>query len=168
MEDDDFISKTRRKKQMHDLQAVGAALTKLSAEQISHLSLPDELREAVLDAKRFTKHEAIRRQLQYIGRIMRDMDVAPIAAQIEALHAPSHRQTALFHRAEKWRTDMIADPTTINAFAAEFPGVDAKQLQVLVSKAAAEHASGRPPKHFRELFHAINAAIQAAAAKPGA
>lgn len=161
--DDDLISKTQRKKQMHDLQSVGAALTKLSAEQLARLELPDELREAVLEAKRFTKHEAIRRQLQYIGRIMRGMDVGPIAEQVEAMHAPSHRQTALFHRAEKWRNDIVADPGTIQQFVTEFPGMDAAKLRDLASKAGAEHAAGKPPKHYRELFHAINGAIQAAA-----
>ena len=60
MEDDDFISKTRRKRQMHDLQAIGAALVKLSPESLSRLDLPEALREAVLAAQRFTKHEARR------------------------------------------------------------------------------------------------------------
>lgn len=161
MEDDEFISKTRRKKQMHDLQSVGAALTKLSAEELARLELPDELREAVLEARRITKHEGLRRQIQYIGRIMRNLDdVAPIAAQLEALHAPSHRQTALFHRAEKWRADILADPNTIGQFVAEFPGADAEALRALAAKAAAERASEQPPKHFRQLFHAINAVLQ--------
>jgi ribosome-associated protein len=161
MEDDEFISKTRRKKQMHDLQSLGADLTKLSAEQLARLELPEELREAVLDAKRITKHEGLRRQLQYIGRIMRKLeDVAPIAAQLEALHAPSNRQTALFHRAEQWRTDILADPSTIGRFVAEFPDADAGILRDLAGKAAAERAAEKPPKHFRQLFHAINAVLQ--------
>jgi ribosome-associated protein len=160
MEDDEFISKTQRKKQAHDLQLVGKALTKLSAEELARLELPDELREAVLDARRITKHEGLRRQVQYIGRIMRNLDVAPIAAQIEALHAPSNRQTALFHRAEKWRTEILADPDTIGLFVAEFPGTDGEALRSLAVKAAAERAAEQPPKHFRQLFHTINAILQ--------
>jgi ribosome-associated protein len=160
MEDDEFISKTQRKKRMHDLQSVGAALTKLKAEQLARIEMPDELREAILEAKRFTKHEALRRQLQYIGRMMRNLDVGPIAAQLEALHAPSGRQTALFHRAEAWRDEIVADPGTIARFVEEFPGADAARLRTLATKAAAERAAERPPKHFRELFHEINAIVQ--------
>src|SRR6185312_415015 len=102
MDEDDFISKTRRKKQMHELQDVGAQLVALSAEQLARIEMPDTLREAIEDARRFTRHEARRRQIQYIGRIMRDIDAAPIVDQLTALTAPCRRQTALFHVAERW------------------------------------------------------------------
>ena len=160
MKDDDLISKTRRKKEMHDRQAVGAALTKLSAEQLARIELPAELRDAILEAKRFTRHEALRRQLQYIGRIMRDLDVGPIAAQLSAMHAPTHRQTALFHVAERWRDDFIADPGTITRFAQEFPRANITGLGELAKAAAAERAAEKPPKRYRELFHVINAIVQ--------
>ena len=79
---------------------------------------------------------------------------------IQALHAPSSRQTALFHRAEQWRTEILADPGTIARFVAEFPGADAEALRGLAAKAAAERAAEKSPKHFRQLFHAINAVLQ--------
>ncbi len=160
MEDDDFISKTRRKKQMLEVQELGVALAKLSAEQLARFDLPEELREAVLEAKRYTKHEAIRRQMQYIGRMMRGMDVAAISEQLAALHAPSSRQTALFHLAEKWRTDLLSDPAAVERFVAEFPGADPARLHSLVEAAAKERRTSNPPRRFRELFHAINAALQ--------
>src|SRR5690242_11964609 len=121
MEDDDFISKTRRKKQMTALQDLGAELVKLSPEQLARIEMPEELREAILECKRFSKHEAVRRQKQYIGRIMRDMDADPIARQLEAMHAPSRIQTALFHRAEEWRTEIVARDEAIEQFVREFP-----------------------------------------------
>jgi ribosome-associated protein len=114
----------------------------------------------VLEAKRFTKHEAIRRQMQYIGRMMRGMDVAGISQQLAALHAPSNRQTALFHLAEKWRTDLLADPGALERFVAEFPLADLQGLRALVEAAAKERRTSNPPKRFRELFHAINAVLQ--------
>jgi ribosome-associated protein len=160
MEDGEFISKTQRKKQMHDVQALGVALTKLSAEQLARFNLPELLHDAVLEAKRHTTHEAIRRHAQYIGKIMRDMDVQPIAAQLAALNAPTNRDTALFHRAEKWRTQILADPSLIAAFVAEFPSADAKAIAILAEKATAERAAERAPKHYRELFHAINDAVR--------
>ena len=160
MEEDDFISKTQRKKQMTDLQDVGAELVELSAEQLARLNLPDRLREAVEDARRFTRHEARRRQIQYIGRIMRDIDAGPIAEQLAALKAPSKRQTALFHVAERWRTELIADPESIARFVQEFPEADPHRIRALVDDAREEKRTARPPKQFRELFHVLTAIVQ--------
>ena len=160
MDDDDFISKTRRKKQMAELQDLGAALVKLSREQLERIQMPGELREAVLECQRFTKHEAIRRQMQYIGRIMRGIDAGPIAAQLAAMHAPSRRDTALFHLAEKWRSEMLADPAAIDRFVHAFPAADPHRLRGLVDAAGAERRAERSPRNFRELFHVINAIVQ--------
>lgn len=166
MEEDDFISKTQRKRLMSELQDVGADLVKLSREQVLRLDLPEGLREAVLECQGITKHEARRRQVQYIGRLMRDLDAAPIVAQLAALKAPSKKDTALFHLAEKWRDEMLGDPDAVARFAREFPGADAKRLAALVEAARAERAAGRTPKHFRQLFHALNTAVQEQARQP--
>jgi ribosome-associated protein len=160
MSDENLISKTRRKRQAHDLQDLGKALTRLRADQLRRIEMPDDLREAVADCREMTKHEAIRRQLQYIGRIMRDMDCAPIAAQLGALHAPSHLQTTLFHRAERWRADILADPGNVERFVEAHPAADAKRLLELASAAAAERQAEQPPKRYRELFQAINEILQ--------
>ena len=160
MDEDDFISKTRRKRQMRDLQDAGAALVKLSRGELARIDLPEELREAVLECKRFTKHEAIRRQMQYIGRIMRDLDSSPIIEQLAALEAPSRRQTALFHVAEKWRQEMMSDPESVKRFVIEFPEADPDLLRGLISRAQEEKRAQRPPRQFRELFHVLNALVQ--------
>jgi ribosome-associated protein len=166
MEEDEFISKTRRKRQMSELQDVGAALVRLSPEQIARLGLPERLRDAVLDCKRLTKHEAIRRQKQYIGRLMRDVDAGPIVEQLNALESPSRQQTALLHVVEAWRDEMLRDPTAIDRFAREFPHADAHRLRVLTSAAGEERKAKRAPKHFRELFHLINTIVQDQARHP--
>jgi ribosome-associated protein len=160
MEEDDFISKTRRKKHMIELQKVGADLVRLSPEQLARIEMPEELREAVLQCQRFTKHEAVRRQMQYIGRIMRDLDSGPIMDQLAALHAPSHQQTALFHLAEKWRDELLSDGDAATRFVKEFPEADPHRLRALCEKAHAERDAEKPPKHYRELFHVLNAIIQ--------
>ncbi len=160
MEEDDFISKTRRKRQMTELQQVGAALVELSDEQLARIDLPDGLREAVRDARRFTKHEALRRQIQYIGRLMRDLDAGPIAEQLAALHAPSRRQTALLHVAERWRRDLLDDPAALERFVREFPATDSRRLEALVAGAREEKRVGRPPRQFRELFHVLDAIVR--------
>ena len=159
-EDDEFISKTRRKRQMTELQDVGAALVRLSPEQLARLDLPEALREAILECKRFRKHEAIRRQMQYIGRLMRDVDAAPIVEQLQAIEAPSRKQTALLHLAEKWREEMMHNAEAIERFAREFPHANVPRLRALTAAAAEEKRAGRAPKHFRELFHLVNTIIQ--------
>ena len=164
--EEDFISKTRRKKDATALQDVGSALVKLSREQLARIDMPEELREAVLQCQRFNKHEAIRRQVQYIGKLMRHIDPAPIVAQLSALEAPSRKQTALFHVAEKWRDDILRDDAAIGRFAAEFPAANTPRLKALAGAAREERSAGRAPKHFRELFHAINNTVQEHARKP--
>ena len=160
MEEDDFISKTQRKRQMHDLQDIGKALVKLSREQLARIDMPESLREAVSECRRFTKHEAIRRQMQYIGRIMRDIDAAPIAAQLSEIEAPSRRQTALFHVAEKWRDDFLQSPAAIATFVSQYPEADAEKLRHLAEQAREEKRTSKPPKRYRELFHVLNGFLQ--------
>lgn len=159
-EDDDFISKTRRKKQMTALQDLGKELVRLSPEQLARIEMPEALREAVLECKRFSKHEAVRRQMQYIGRVMRDIDAEPIAAQLAALKAPSARDNALFHLAEKWRLELLAEDDAQERFKRDYPEADASRLRTLVETTRAERAKGTGPRRFRELFHFVNAAIQ--------
>jgi ribosome-associated protein len=160
MSDENLISKSARKRQMHELQDLGAALVRLRTDQLARIEMPDELREAITDCRKMTKHEAVRRQMQLVGRIMRHLDAAPIAAQLAALHAPSHRQTALFHRAEKWRDELLADGAAADRFALEYPGADPQRLRTLAAAAQAERQAEHPPKRYRELFQAINAILQ--------
>jgi ribosome-associated protein len=165
MEEEDFISKTQRKRIATEQQDVGAALVKLPQEQLKRMGLPDTLLEAILECKRLTTHEALRRQKQHIGKIMRNIDAAPIAAQLAAINAPSRKDTALFHLAEKWRQEMLDDDGKIDWFCAEFPRANAKLLRSLVEQAKAERAADKPPRKFRELFHVLNTIVNEEARK---
>ncbi len=160
MEEDEFISKTQRKRQMSELQDVGAQLVGLSAEQLARFDLPETLRDAVEAARGITRHEARRRQMQYIGRLMRDVDSGPIVEQLAALTAPSKRQTALFHVAERWRQDLLTDPEGLARFLREFPEADPDRIRALMEDAREEKRTARPPKQFRELFHVLTAIVQ--------
>jgi ribosome-associated protein len=160
MEERDFISKTRRKKEMAALQDVGAELVGLPAETLARIRMPERLREAVEDARRITAHEGRRRQVQYIGRLMRELDSAPIVEQLAAIKAPSKRQTALFHVAERWRDQLVASPENLERFTAEFPEADAQRIRELADEAREEKRASRSPKRYRELFHALSAIVQ--------
>lgn len=154
-EDDLKPSKTRRKKDMHALQDLGEALVGISAEQLASLDIPESLREAVAQAKRINKHEARRRQMQYIGRLMRDVDTTPIRDKLDELQGRSHGATAALHRAERWRDRLLEDDGAFTLFAQEYPTADLQALRACVREARKERESQRPIRHFRELFKLI-------------
>ena len=154
-------SKTRRKKDMHALQDVGEALVALSADRLEAIDIPDSLREAVVEAKRMNKHEARRRQMQYIGRLMRDIDPGPIRAKLDEWQGRSSAATATLHRIERWRDRLIEDEASFTAFADAYPGTDLQPLRACVREARKEHETQRPARHYRELFKLIRAAEEA-------
>jgi ribosome-associated protein len=154
------ISKTQRKKQVLALQDLGGELLALSEEQLARIELPERLRDAVMAARRITKFEAKRRQLQYIGKLMRGVEVEPIRAALDAMLAGSRRQIAAHKRIESWRERLLAGPGALNELLAEFPGADAQRLRALIHGALRERAESRPPRAFRQLYHALRALIE--------
>lgn len=151
------ISKTQRKKEMHELQKLGVELVGLSDVQLDSLSLDEGLKAAILDAKRIKSHEARRRQMQYIGRLMRELDAAPIRAQVEALSQGSAASAAAHKRLEAWREKLLADDSALTEFAVVFPNTDLQQLRVLIRNAKKEREAAKPPRSYRELFRFIKA-----------
>ena len=152
------ISKSQKKRNMIALQSVGEELVALSTDVINKMDLPDDLRVAILDAKRIpnSKHGGNKRQMQYIGRLMREVDPAPILTQLQALKAPNQKQTAQHHLAERWRERMLADATSVAAFVREFSESDAVTLEKLLAAAKDDHAKQRPPKNFRLLYQTLH------------
>jgi ribosome-associated protein len=145
-------SKSRLKREMHELQALGAQLTQLSRDQIARLDLPEELREAVLFAQQVTSHEGRRRQLQYVGKLMRRTDADAIRADLARVTGASRAAVALMHRAEQWRDRLLADDTALTDFVARHPDADVQWLRTTIRAARREHDTQRPPRHARELY----------------
>ena len=148
-------SKTAVKRAMSELQALGAALVELSADRLGKVDLPDDLRAAVRDAQRFTRHEARRRQLQYIGKLMRSLDPAPIRAALDEINGVSAAATARLHALERLRTRILEDEKAIGAIAAAHPQADLQHLRQLRRNALKEQELGKPPRAFRELFRVL-------------
>src|SRR2546430_5925816 len=140
---------------MHELQALGARLVELNSEQLVAVGLPEHLREAVEFARRTTKHEARRRQLQYIGRLMRAVDPEPIREKLKVLGGVSAEETARGHRLERWREKLLENDGAICTLVHAHPGVDTQHLRTLVRNAREERTAGRPPRAYRELFRAL-------------
>ena len=151
---------------MHELQALGAELARLSEAQLESIELPEELREALLEAKHITSHEAKRRQMQYIGRLMRGLDPAPIRARLGEIEGNSAQATARHRRVESWRERLLGEDQALTEFAAEHPGADLQALRTLIRNARKEAGAGKPPRAYRELFRVLKA-IEASTAVQG-
>jgi ribosome-associated protein len=153
--DDGVVSKTKRKQEMTALQSLGAKLVDLPASQIAELPMEERLREAVLEAKRITSHEAKRRQMQYVGRLMREIDPAPLRERLEAITGHSAQAAAQHRRLEAWRERLLADDGALTAFAAEHPDADLQALRTLIRNTRKEQKEAKPPRSYRELFRLI-------------
>lgn len=153
------VSKTRRKQEMHALQEIGEALVALTEAQLAELELPEKLLDAVLLARRIQKFGALRRQLQYVGRLMRDVDSEAIAAQLEAWKGTSREAAARLHLLERWRDRLIAEDGAMADLVAACPECDVQHLRALVRNARREQALGSTPKSARELFQALKAVL---------
>ncbi len=148
-------SKTQRKHEMHALQDLGTALSALSPERIRALGLPETLERALLEVKKLKAHGAVRRQLQFIGRLMRDVDPAPLQTYLDTLAGVSQTAIAAHHLVERWRDRMMEDIAAVDEFAAAHREADRQQLRQMVLAAQRERAVLKPPRQYRELFRAI-------------
>ena len=167
MEDerDAAASKTRKKKDMLALQSLGVELVELNDEQLMSMQLPESLLEAVQEARRLTRHEARRRQMQYIGRLMRDIDAAPIRDRLDAWKGQGREHTAQLHALERWRDELLAGDPALARFLGEYPGADSQKLRALIRNARREQTQTLPPRSYRELFRALRETM--AAKDPG-
>lgn len=161
MQDEDFTdsqerpSKTKRKEAMHELQDLGAELVELPLSQLKRMNLPENIYEAVRECQKITAHGAHRRQLQYLGKLMRNADDEPIRAALAFVRGESSAEIARLHRLERLRTKLLADETALSEIAATWPGADLQYLRQLRRNALKEQETGKPPKNFRAIFQAL-------------
>ena len=156
----DKISKTKRKQQMHELQDIGEELVELSKEALSKIPMSEDLLDAIKEYKRLNAHEARRRQMQFIGKIMRKEDTGPIREKLEQIRGSSTAATALLHRIERYRSAMIDKDEAITQFLSDFPHASVQELRTLVRNTRKEAEQAKPPKSFRELFQFIKAVLE--------
>jgi ribosome-associated protein len=152
---DQPISKTLRKKNMHALQRLGEQLVALNPAQLEQLDLAEKLRDAVIEARKLKKNEARRRQMQYIGRLMREIEAAPIRQKLDSLLGPQKQHQAWLNLIERWRERLLQDDAGLGEFADFYPQADLQLLRILVGNAQREAPLSQPPKNYRELFREL-------------
>jgi len=154
-------SKTKIKKQMHELQDLGEELTKLSKEKLRELALPETLLDAINDYKKISKFGALSRQMQYIGRLMRHVDPEPITEKLNVWNGTSRQHVAWLHRVENWRDRLIEDDNALTELLAKYPMADVQHLRTLIRNAKKEKELLKPLRNYREIFQILRDMIPA-------
>lgn len=163
MQEEDFTestsrpSKTKKKEAMHELRDLGAELVELSLGQLKKIKVPEEIFEAVRECQKITAHGARRRQVAYLGKLMRNVDDEPIRAGLALLRGESSAEVARIHRLERMRQRLIDDEAALAEIVALWPGVDMQQLRQLRRNAIKEQENNKPPKSFRAIFQILQA-----------
>lgn len=154
-------SKTRLKAEADEKQALGEALLTLRADLMARLDLPAKLLEAIAEARRTTSFEGQRRQMQFIGKLMRPLDAGPIRAAINEQLNGSAELTLALHQAEQWRDKLIDSDDALGRWLTDHPATDAQQLRALIRQArkdARPEKPGEAPRHgkpYREIFQMV-------------
>jgi ribosome-associated protein len=166
-------SKTQLKKAMHELQALGKDLLELSDARLQGIPMPDSLRLALQELKRTRSHEGRRRQLQYVGKLMRRADAQPLREAVAAQQLGPARETYALHEAERWRDRLLESDTALTDWLALHPDADAQALRTLIRNARREAPEAAPPesagraprkgRSHRELFRMVSAQLREAA-----
>jgi len=170
-EDDEPKSKSQRKRDMTALQDLSAELEALAKDRLARVPMPEALADAIHQARRINSHEGKRRQMQFVGKIMRgleDEEVEVIRQALEGFKGTSKAETARMHLIERWRELLLADDAALTRFLAEHPGIDVQALRNTIRNARKEKEQGKPPRYFRELFQAIKTALDVKDGKAGA
>lgn len=147
------VTKSQLKRDATALQELGEELVKLREAQLKKIPLPDPLREAVDAARRITSHGAHKRQLQYIGRLMRNVDAEPIRQALEALKGTGREAAARFQRLEHWRERLVNDgDAALSELLDDYPQADSQHLRQLIRNTRREQEQGSPRGAGRALF----------------
>ena len=148
-------SKTKLKADADAQQALGVRLTELPKDKLLKLNLPEDLFAAILESKKITANGATRRHRQYLGKLMREIDTAPISEQLARWEGKHTAENAYFHGLERWRDRLINDANALSEFIALHPATDSQHLRTLIRNAQKEQAAAKPPKSSREIFRIL-------------
>ena len=151
-------SKSELKRQMEELQKLGAQLVAEPRDRVRRVPMPDEVKDAILMCQTISNHEGRRRQLQYVGKMMRTLseeEVAVIQRTIDSWKGASKAETAALHALERRREKLLSDDKALTELLSEHPELDVQHLRTLIRNARKEQAENKPPKAYRELFQIL-------------
>jgi ribosome-associated protein len=154
----DRPSKSALKREAHEHQALGVALTTMSESALAAAPLTEALRDALAQWRHTRSHEGKRRQMQYIGKLMRDADIEPIREAVAAARLGHAHDSLALHQAELWRTQLVGSDEALTRWMAEHPQTDLQPLRALIRNARKDAELQPEQRHgraWRELFQFI-------------
>ena len=152
-------SKTQLKKEADDVQTLGVEIAQLPKQKITSLSLPDDAKEAIIFYQNIKKNSAKRRQAQYIGKILRGLDLSQVNEELNAIKNISKLRIKLEHEAERWREKLITSPAALDEFINQYQP-DISNLNQTISNARKESLTDKKSKNYRNLYRLILESIQ--------
>ena len=163
VDDDEEQPKSRSqiKREMEALQELGTKLVELNDSQLEQLPLNDRLHKAIVEARGMKHREGRRRQLQFIGKLMRKADHEAIEAQYQRFAEKDRQGVQRQHLVERWRDRILSEgDAALNAFFSDYPQADRQQLRQLMRGAQKEQSQNKPPAHARKLFRYIRELLE--------
>lgn len=155
-DENDFVSKTELKRQATQATDIGKQLVALDRTTLNRLALPANVLENVVSAQAIKSNIARKRQLQYLGKLIRNSDMQQIQEQLAHLQQQHRHDNAQFHKLEQWRDRLLQhNDTAINDFINDYPQADRQHLRQLVRQAQHEARKNAPPAAARKLFRYI-------------
>ncbi|RJP81080.1 MAG: DUF615 domain-containing protein [Desulfobacteraceae bacterium] len=162
-------SRTQKKKEAILLQELGERLVKLSSQQLETIGLPKEISEEIRFAKTLTQHGAYRRQMQYIGALMREIDPEPVSQALSVIEGGDYKKARMFHQLEYWRDELITgNDALLEEIIIEYPNTERQRLTQLVRSAQKEKEKNRSKKSARNLFAYLRQIQDTGKGDPGA
>ncbi len=154
-ENKEFVSKTELKKESKEIQAFGKKISALSLEEISTFNFPDNISSAIKDCKSIKSNAAKKRQVQYLGKLLREIDLSEAYLRINQINSNSQLEVQKNHKAEIWRDRLIQNKNALTEFIGLFPNIDRQKIRQLIQNTLKEIKSSNPPKYYRQLFKYI-------------
>ncbi|WP_092992171.1 ribosome biogenesis factor YjgA [Thiohalomonas denitrificans] len=154
-------SKSHFKRESHTLLEAAHQLVDLPDAKLQLVPMPDDLRDAVELGRKIHKHGGRKRQIKYIGKLLRSMDAEPILEALETVDSRAAAVTARHHLAERWRQRLLDEgDQAVSEFVETYPQVDRQHLRQLIRNTRAERKAEKPPRHSRELFRLVRDTIE--------
>ena len=154
-ENKEFVSKTELKKDSKKIQAFGKKVSELSSEEISSFNFPDTILKAVKDCKSIKSNVAKKRQVQYLGKLLREIDLSEAYLRMNQINSNSQHEVRNNQKAEIWRERLIQDKGALTELIRFCPDIDRQKIRQLIQNTLKEIKASNPPKYYRRLFKYI-------------
>ena len=151
----EFVSKTELKKDSKKIQTFGKKISELSSEEISSFNFPDIILKAIKDCKSIKSNVAKKRQVQYLGKLLREIDLSEAYLRMDQINSNSQLEVRNNHRVEIWRERLIQDKNALTELIGLCPDIDRQKIRQLIQNTLKERKASNPPKYYRQLFKYI-------------